>query len=678
MLTRTLLVGLAVLAVCTVATRPKWHQLTADYTFDQYLADFHKSHSSNEYEMRKSIFQRKLAHILDFNVNSGASYKKGVNHLTDLTAPELAAMNGRLPNSQVQQPAPSATYSAAGATLPASVDYRNVGTLTGGNPVLTAVKDQGMCGSCWAHAATESIETHYALFNVNSGASYKKGVNHLTDLTAPELAAMNGRLPNSQVQQPAPSATYSAAGATLPASVDYRNVGTLTGGNPVLTAVKDQGMCGSCWAHAATESIETHYALATGQLYTLSQQQVTSCTNNTQQCGGTGGCYGATAQIGWEYVQNSTGITEEWMYGYTSYFGDSGMCLLNANMSGFVSVTGYTQVDSNNASATLEALVKKGPLAIAVDASTWNDYESGIFTGCNYANNISIDHAVQLIGYGYDSVLQKDYWLVRNSWSATFGELGFIRLERASGEEQCGYNVDWIGNGGGCPGGVNVTYTCGQCGILYDVAFPNVANIPPPAPPSGSFVSVVQDPSSGVAMVIVYDTNGTMVETSALRWTFQWPLVEVSVDTNTQLIHIITYPESIGNATLYKLAYDLTLVSTEISSGLSYFDLEFSAARNTFFGIAVTSPFGRELSRFTNFTAPVEYTPITALPYMWYVNASTIDPKTSRYFGLLNYFPGQPGFIADQKLAVGNFADDTDLTTATKSLPSATSLMTPT
>lgn len=385
---RAIVIGLMVLAVCTVAARPKWHQLTADYSYEQYVADFHKSYTQNEFLMRKIIFNEKLAHILDFNANSGASYKKGVNHLTDKTTAELLAMNGRVPNSRVEQPAPSATFQAVGADLPESFDYRNV---------------------------------------------------------------------------------------------------SLTNGTRVLTAVKDQGQCGSCWAHAATESVESQYALATGQLYVLSQQQITSCTDNSQHCGGTGGCFGATAQIGWNYVQSVAGITQEWMYGYTSYFGASGTCSVNSNMSTFVSVTGYTQVESNNASATLEALVSKGPLAISVDASTWSDYESGIFTGCNYANNISIDHAVQLVGYGRDAVLQKDYWLVRNSWSASFGELGYIRLERAHlVDEQCGYNVDWIGMGGGCPGGVNVTYTCGQCGILYDVAFPNVANPASISSPSSS------------------------------------------------------------------------------------------------------------------------------------------------------------------------------------------------
>jgi cathepsin L len=386
MSSRAIVIALVLLAAC-VAARPKWHQLSAGYTFDQYTKDFRKMYTPVEYAMRKSIFDEKLAHILEFNANSGASYKKGINHLTDMTTAELLRMNGRVPNSQVQQPEPSAVFVAEGIPVPAFIDYRNT---------------------------------------------------------------------------------------------------SVTNKTRVLTAVKDQGYCGSCWAHAATESIESHYALATGELFVLSQQQITSCTENSQKCGGSGGCFGATAQIGWNYAQSAGGLTEEWMYGYSSYFGASGTCNVNSNMSMFVGVNGYTQIASNNATATIEALVTKGPLAISVDASTWFEYETGVFSGCNYSNNISIDHAVQLVGYGFDATLNEHYWLVRNSWSASFGESGYIRLKREVVNETCGWNVDWIGQGGGCPNGINVTYTCGMCGILYDVAFPNVAAPPAASSPTSS------------------------------------------------------------------------------------------------------------------------------------------------------------------------------------------------
>ena len=70
-----------------------------------------------------------------------------------------------------------------------------------------------------------------------------------------------------------------------------------------------------------------------------------------------------------------------------------------------------------------------GPLAIASDASRWQLYGSGVFSGCNYDNNIALNHAIQLVGYGSDPD-HGDYWLVRNSWGSAWGEHGYIRLQR--------------------------------------------------------------------------------------------------------------------------------------------------------------------------------------------------------------------------------------------------------
>ena len=306
-------------------------------------------------------------------------------------------------------------------------------------------------------------------FNADTTQTYKKGINHMTDWTRAEFQRLNGRVPDAWMPETKAERFYAAAeyaGLTLPVSVDYR-----TAFPPILGAIKDQGICGSCWAHSATESMESHYALATGQLYALSQQQVTSCTSNAKDCGGTGGCLGATYELAFDYVVKNGGIAQEWTYPYKSYFGDSGNCSANIILTPSVAFfSGYTSVARNDDNATAHALAHKGPLAIVVDASAWGDYESGIYSGCDYAKNISIDHGVQLVGYGFDDDLQQAYWLVRNSWSAGWGEAGYIRLLRTP---ECGTNVDWDTNGAGCPGDNNTITTCGMCGMLYDPVFPN-------------------------------------------------------------------------------------------------------------------------------------------------------------------------------------------------------------
>ena len=76
----------------------------------------------------------------------------------------------------------------------------------------------------------------------------------------------------------------------LPAAVDWRTKG-------VVTDVKDQGGCGSCWTFSTAETLESHIAIRTGKLMVFSEQQIVSCAQNPQKCGGTGGCEGATQEI---------------------------------------------------------------------------------------------------------------------------------------------------------------------------------------------------------------------------------------------------------------------------------------------------------------------------------------------------------------------------------------------
>ena len=100
-----------------------------------------------------------------------------------------------------------------------------------------------------------------------------------------------------------------------------------------------------------------------------------------------------------------------------------------------IGITGYDTF-SNDQAATMNHLANVGPLAVAVDASVWHSYSSGVFTGCSFEENIGLNHAVQLVGYGTDPA-EGDYWLVRNSWGTGWGEGGYIRLQRQA-EAQCG------------------------------------------------------------------------------------------------------------------------------------------------------------------------------------------------------------------------------------------------
>jgi len=242
----------------------------------------------------------------------------------------------------------------------------------------------------------------------------------------------------------------------LPDSVDWRDKG-------VVTPVKDQGRCGSCWSFASAETIESMWAISTGKLVELSEQNILDCVENPHHCGGTGGCQGGTAEIAFEYVEQK-GIASEWTYPYVSYSGKNFVC--NSGATAFAKVGSYITLPANQPAPLMSAVATLGPIAISVDASSWHFYAGGVFDGCNQTQP-DIDHAVVLVGYGTDDKFG-DYWLVRNSWSPNWGENGYIRIKREI-VPRCAVDIT-PGDGTGCDGGPTQVTVCGTCGILYDSA----------------------------------------------------------------------------------------------------------------------------------------------------------------------------------------------------------------
>jgi len=296
-----------------------------------------------------------------------------------------------------------------------------------------------------------------------SGATWWMAVNQFSDFTEAEFESLYlggyKRMPSSGVGGPSNMVVKSAA--ELPDSVDWREKGA-------VTPVKNQGGCGSCWAFAATETIESFAQIETGVLPVLSAQQVTSCTPNTLQCGGNGGCQGSIPQLAFSYIQLFGHVTDD-DYPYNAH---TGTCEYDfQNTVPVVGITGYNTLEANNQDAVMTHLAEVGPLAIAVAASPMQGYGGGVFNGCSYTSNIVLNHAVQLVGYGSDAK-SGDYWIVRNSWGAGWGEHGYIRLARDA-TAQCGVDSSPM-SGTACMGGPgnDEQHVCGQCGVLFDCTFP--------------------------------------------------------------------------------------------------------------------------------------------------------------------------------------------------------------
>jgi len=304
--------------------------------------------------------------------------------------------------------------------------------------------------------------------NRDSTKTWKEGVNQLTDRTEKELKTLRGYRKELSTVLPyrGMAMRWSTDIEGLPASVDWRQKG-------IVSPVKDQGQCGSCWTFATAETIESHWAAATGQLAVLSEQQILDCTPNPDQCGGSGGCGGGTAELAMQRIMDMGGLSSEWTYSYSSYWGAAQQCKFSTNSTpAAAKLKSYVKLPSNVYEPLLQAIANIGPIAISVDASAWSHYETGVFNGCNQTNP-DIDHAVQLVGYGTDSTFG-DYWLVRNSWSPAWGEEGYIRLRRSSAFT-CGTDIH-PGDGTGCKNGPPTVQVCGTCGILYDNSYPIVAH----------------------------------------------------------------------------------------------------------------------------------------------------------------------------------------------------------
>ena len=206
----------------------------------------------------------------------------------------------------------------------------------------------------------------------------------------------------------------------------------------LVTAVKDQAQCGSCWAFSATETIESAWAKAGNSLTEFSPQQIVSCDTTDA------GCNGGLPTQAFDYVKGAGGLATDASYPYTSGTGDNGKCQSFTAAGGTVSAWEYTQAaasrfssgNTEDSDAMATALQTFGGVSIAIDASAWNSYTGGVMTSASCSSSPrKMDHAVQVVGYDMDAS-DGPYWIVRNSWTAQWGEDGLIRLK--AGDNTCG------------------------------------------------------------------------------------------------------------------------------------------------------------------------------------------------------------------------------------------------
>ncbi|KAK1678650.1 hypothetical protein QYE76_039498 [Lolium multiflorum] len=263
-----------------------------------------------------------------------------------------------------------------------------------------------------------------AVYELNEGGAHvKHHLNLFADMTQDEYAKSFANCSpleirpdgNIKLNLHQPSQYYPDK---LPLTVDWRTV------DGVLTSVKRQGKCGSCWAIAAAEAMESIHFIKNNKRTNLSVQELVDCTPGNK------GCNGGVAYKAFQYVIDKHGIHSSEQY---PYVGNGSHCTTPSGPP-VMSIKRYHYVRRRNEKMLMDA-VSHAPVVVTLsglNTTEFKRYSGGIFRGpCNNKG----DHQALLVGYG---TLPSDdanapgvkYWVVKNSWGKSWGERGYMRIER--------------------------------------------------------------------------------------------------------------------------------------------------------------------------------------------------------------------------------------------------------
>lgn len=303
----------------------------------------------------------------------------------------------------------------------------------------------------------EDKRMEYFSAAVNDVARMRKGqpevsfnLNEWSDLSEPERRAKLG------LNQP--QDTQILARSCLSNGVDQTEVRRMLDSFPdaplptefswtdkegVVPPVVNQGQCGSCWAFSTAGTIQMHYAIKTGTQIDLSVQELVDCSHTcakeppygsvcNQGCGG-----------GWPWsamvdVMTWKGLVTTSQYPYTAQTNHCRQTLPspNAAVSNYTCLSATSTTNGGPASEThmQQFLMNNGPLSIAMDATPLQSYSSGILQANIECSKTRLDHAIIIVGWGVENNV--NYWTIRNSWGAAWGEQGYFRIVR--GQDACG------------------------------------------------------------------------------------------------------------------------------------------------------------------------------------------------------------------------------------------------
>jgi cathepsin L len=266
------------------------------------------------------------------------------------------------------------------------------------------------------------IESHNKKYDAGL-SSYQMAVNQFADMTQSEFLSMLNLQNDLKLNSSRNAKTFKKPfGAEVPESINWVKLGA-------VTEVKNQEMCGSCWSFSAIGCIEGQNFIKNNKLVSLSAQNLVDCSHKPNQ---NDGCNGGLMDYAFEYVRDE-GIMTEADYAYTARRGN---CNFSSSKS-VLKVKSYVDVKAESEEQLQQAVGLIGPISVAVDASGFNFYSTGVYDQNNCGNGRNnLNHGILAVGYGTTDD-GKQYWLVKNSWGSSWGEHGYIRMSKNS-NNHCG------------------------------------------------------------------------------------------------------------------------------------------------------------------------------------------------------------------------------------------------